>query len=521
MSTLYRAIWTDGVKQDGRAAVDQARHRVSQWALDDEQAGPLVDGETTVNRRTLRVSSLVSDDHYGFEVVATDRVGNSPARHEVWTTQVRVVSDANGVHTWVENSLETDDLARRVTVGRPRLVDDLLALPGTPKLGGSAVFTDVLAISAEEVPVLVEILRSPERTLPVIVFTEGALATDRWADWAEKVARRAGGVATVVRLDENAVTAFRRELGDLSVWGGGTRTYVPAPLEDDSDGWRHRYVPVRRMLQSEVATINRIVYNVTQLSTRRRVPAVLSMFDERTGPSEEPLELKQRLDDFEYRLEVEYDERNGVERDLAKAIGHLDRLKRKLSEQGLDSIIWELQHEDPESDDPPEAVQDTSDAVAAAQLYLSDWVVVPKTAPQDLDGIDSGPNAYAWGNTTWRGFRSLAAFAESRATGYEGDFWHWCKRGEALAWPATSKKLAMTESETIRSNDRFTASRTFPVSSDVDSSGSVIMWSHLKISEGGGDLAPRVYFFDDTGGKSQKIHIGFVGPHYLVPNTKA
>lgn len=47
------------------------------------------------------------------------------------------------------------------------------------------------------------------------------------------------------------------------------------------------------------------------------------------------------------------------------------------------------------------------------------------------------------------------------------------------------------------------------------------MLSHLKIAEGGGDLAPRIYFYDDTGGPTGKVHVGFVGPHYLMPNTKS
>jgi hypothetical protein len=47
------------------------------------------------------------------------------------------------------------------------------------------------------------------------------------------------------------------------------------------------------------------------------------------------------------------------------------------------------------------------------------------------------------------------------------------------------------------------------------------MLAHLKIAEGGGHLAPRVYFHDDTGGATGKAHVGFVGPHYLVPNKQA
>ena len=48
--------------------------------------------------------------------------------------------------------------------------------------------------------------------------------------------------------------------------------------------------------------------------------------------------------------------------------------------------------------------------------------------------------------------------------------------------------------------------------------GEITMLVHLKISEGGGNLAPRVYFYDDTNGPTKKVHVGLVGPHYLVPN---
>jgi len=68
---------------------------------------------------------------------------------------------------------------------------------------------------------------------------------------------------------------------------------------------------------------------------------------------------------------------------------------------------------------------------------------------------------------------------------------------------------------------KFTRARTFPVDSAVSPSGRQYMEAHLKVSEGGGDLAPRVYFHDDTAGPTGKVHVGFVGPHYLVHNTRS
>jgi len=79
----------------------------------------------------------------------------------------------------------------------------------------------------------------------------------------------------------------------------------------------------------------------------------------------------------------------------------------------------------------------------------------------------------------------------------------------------------MVESETVRGSSKLYAARVFGLSEQANPSGRMYMESHLKISEGGGDLAPRIYFLDDTEGATGLVHIGSVGPHHLVPNTKA
>ncbi|NLG22719.1 MAG: hypothetical protein GX555_14965, partial [Actinomycetales bacterium] len=72
----------------------------------------------------------------------------------------------------------------------------------------------------------------------------------------------------------------------------------------------------------------------------------------------------------------------------------------------------------------------------------------------------------------------------------------------------------------VESNRRLAEQRRFPVDTQVDPAGTTIMWSHLKIAEGGGRLAPRIYFHDDTRGVTGRVHIGFVGPHHYTENTK-
>ncbi|KRE65434.1 hypothetical protein ASG79_13760 [Arthrobacter sp. Soil761] len=76
--------------------------------------------------------------------------------------------------------------------------------------------------------------------------------------------------------------------------------------------------------------------------------------------------------------------------------------------------------------------------------------------------------------------------------------------GPLLGWPASTKKLSMTESEGVQTGGKFKGTRVFEVDPAVDPSDETTMLAHLKISEGGGVLAPRVYFYDDTGGATKR-----------------
>ena len=170
----------------------------------------------------------------------------------------------------------------------------------------------------------------------------------------------------------------------------------------------------------------------------------------------------------------------------------------------------------------PDTVQDIEEAVLAAQTYLADDLCLPDGAKHDLDRLVAIPQATVWGDTTWRGLRALAAYARHcREEHFSGGFWEWCNSGFPESWPATDKKLSMTESETVRNAPKFNDRRLLPVAREVHPSGRTYMYSHLKIAEGGKDLAPRVYFHDDTDGSTGKVHIGFIGPHYLMPNTRS
>ena len=525
MSVLYRAVWSDEAAADGVGVVEDMAARVAVWALESDGPTTLAEGPTELvvsqgRRRSINYRAMSPE---AFEVVVDDQ---APDDATVWTTVVRVVLADGQINALVENRMESDDLTKRVSVGRPKVVHELLEAASKPKLGSSALLTAPEAIPAAGIDILMDILADPGRTIPVIVCSEPGLSHgSEWTLWARKIATRTEGAAVVVTLDGDAVTALREALGDLAVWGGGIRVYGPTPVTDGADGWRHRYYPRTRLEDATSATIDRIVFSVAQLSARRRVPTAFGLFDVQSGLPADALdgmvpgaELEALRDQWESELDLALAERSELEKELAKATGHLSRLKDELIARGMSELLWGTQHDS--GTDVPDEVSDVSGAALAAQAYLAKWLAVPESAPRELEGIDTAPNSYAWGNTTWRGLRALAAYAEDRAGGWDrGGFWEWCAEGPLLGWPATSKKLSMSEGDTVQTG-KYASTRVFEVDPNVEGSksGEITMLAHLKIAEGGGSLAPRVYFYDDTGGKTKKVHVGLVGPHYLVPN---
>ncbi len=137
-------------------------------------------------------------------------------------------------------------------------------------------------------------------------------------------------------------------------------------------------------------------------------------------------------------------------------------------------------------------------------------------APRDIERMDESPKSELWGQRLWKHLLALDAYAEAKGPGFQA----WC---ESAGHPeaVSSKFIAMTESDTVKNSERLSRSRRFPVSTAIDPSGTMHMWSHLKPVQGGGKQIPRIYFHDDTKGDTGVVHIGFIGPHDLVPNTKA
>ena len=531
MSVLSRIQWHD--KPVGGIAhyLSGARARFTIWATSGEQS-TLPDGESPVmmadRERTVSLRSVADRGRSleGVEGVVWDKTADGWNSTTRWTVVVRVVGDDERVDVMVEDRMETSDPARRVGIARPRVVDDLLGFPGRPRLGSLPLLSAPQAIPANGVPILInDVLRLPGRLLPAVVCTQ-PYGDDggRWLARADVIAERVRGFANVFTLDREASWALRHRVGNLGVWNGCVRVYSSAPLDRESDGWRHKSFPLSRLRPSWTAGIDRVVETAAALSARLPTPPPLAIFSPSRGAEAVALDrtaaLEADLAEFVAENDTLREELEERDNEVNRLRGHLVRLREELEKAGESHVYWGAK-DDPGTD-APDTVQDIEEAILAAQSYLSEDLCLPEKAEHDLACLVASPRAAAWGNTAWRGLRALAAYARyRREMKFPGGFWEWCAEGFPEGWPATEKKLSMTESETVRQSPKFNSCRLLPVSTDVDPSGRTYMYSHLKIAEGGSNISPRIYFHDDTRGKTGKIHVGFVGPHYLMPNTQS
>jgi hypothetical protein len=215
----------------------------------------------------------------------------------------------------------------------------------------------------------------------------------------------------------------------------------------------------------------------------------------------------------------------GLREDLDVHRQLLDEAERQNDELILQLVNYQLQENSSGSDQGRTVLQVDSHPVsvrdAVSRVRQNEMQVeIPDEALKDLDRLDTGIHAIADAREVWRGLLALHLYAtdQQRENKYR-DFAHWCKRSPNIyVWSAHPQKLAMNESKSVRRDPRLRSARECPISSEVEPSGRMLMYPHLKISTGT-QHAPRLYFYDDSLGATGKIHVGFIGSHDLMPNS--
>ncbi|MCA2266299.1 hypothetical protein [Mycobacterium marseillense] len=452
---------------------------------------------------------------------------------------------------WVDVEVVGDIDVARLSVAAPKLVRELLAGCASPRVDGDALAPDRTAMTGVvDGELLAEVISRPDRTLPIIVANDSPAARAKAAQSdlyyphiVEAVRRRTLGIAAVYTVDNAAGAGLIEALGrPYGLWDGAIRVYLPdVDPAEPGNAWRHRYFTSARYARSNFVAGQAIARLLGPISAVRRPPSsypavkrllenvdtgggfdeLLQLADDQLHEADATIvELREQVkqqDEFIDDLAIDL---GAAREERAIALREIEDLRRHVL-----SLQSQLKAPDEfyarqEEQQPPATAASPTEAVDMAMSYLADRLVVPGQALHDFDDLDASPTASAWGQTLWEGLLALHAYAVDRAGGWDGGgFWEWCENSKnPRAWRATDKKLAMKESESVNNSPKLRRMREFPIASEVEPSGRLYMEAHLKVATGGGNLAPRIYFHFDA--KQCRVHVGFIGPHRLLPNTK-
>lgn len=523
---MYRALWFDDA-DDVSARLQGAVEAWLRAKFDLVLPAPGSELVEAIGPKRVRVS-VNSDNLEGLGdsielVVAEETLSPVP---ETWTTTVRGM---NGTSTsgqvWIDVNRVSDDPYANYEMAAPRfvspLIDESRQAGGAPRWGSLELRSQATAVRPDEVAALLALLEDRDRQLPVVLFRhhpdrEVALTIDD----AQAAAARLAGVALVRVLPPQAAEEFSRLVPPAyDVHPGAARAYLHAHLPPH----RHRYVPkdtVQRFRQAAAKNLAAILESSTtarrpsdELQQVRR--SLLSGGREGDQLAEYALEENERL---ERELTSERVRREQLELELELLRDDVESREEELRSvrASFRQVVGQNGGSDEQEVDLNPEVVSVQHAIDLARERLT-GLAIPDGADRDIAKLDTAREAQSWARTTWDALRALDDFARSEDR--VGSFWDWCERsGSPNAWPATPKKLAMRESETTMNSERYRRARQFPVAASIDPACRMEMQAHLKIAEGGGPLAPRVYFHDGTRADG-RVHVGFIGPHDLVPNA--
>lgn len=525
MSLLFRAIWRDDRTAVCKAAADQ----FSEW-VSEKGIGLDVPADGSVDDSLGNEISSRQAEANGVQAAQFELVEDRRADDEIWTTRLIAIDDGDQERwLWVDLERVTGDPMRRRPIAAPRLVGRLIQTGDDPRVDQVRLTATPNRINATG---LIGLIRNQERSLPIVVITEDATGgPELSARRAEKSAGMLAGAAQVMVLPGAEQDEFNSRVGEgLGIWGGAARIYMPNRGPAGLRPALHRYVTPSQMGRDAWRCAEILSALISPTATARRPPEVFERVrrELRRGHLQSDSELlrkaeldverlgRERLELLD-RIEAVENDRFDTQADYEDAVRDSTRLGQRVQQ-----LTMELagRNGDPSAFDGVElfvSPQNASEALGFARSILS-GLVIPQGVERDLPDLDCHMNCVSWGQTLWKGLLALHIYATS---GWDGNFKNWCSdSGHDLAWSSSDKKLALRESETVESSSRYREQRRFPVAETVDPTGKVLMWAHLKIAEGGGPLAPRVYFHDDTRGESGKVHIGYVGPHRYVENTR-
>ena len=171
---------------------------------------------------------------------------------------------------------------------------------------------------------------------------------------------------------------------------------------------------------------------------------------------------------------------------------------------------------------PPEEFPSFADLMGAATASLKHLAITAEPAPSAI--LDHHPKAAAWRRKTWDALRTLDAYAEARTSLLDAGQAPGPELSDVLAFARTGQPgslisaniIALAESDTVTTNERFRQARTFRVDPRTNPAGRDYFGAHIALERFKAP-APRLHFLDDTD-RTGTVYVGYLGAH--LPTSK-
>lgn len=470
-------------------------------------------------------------------------------------TTLRVLTQENEQMIWVdvENENHNGDLDQ---LDEPReLVTSLIkhseASGGNPRRGKSEFHMLLPRPTDTNISHFVREIFNSERPISIICIAQDPLhETGKTISMARRIAESYAGVSQILYLDQGGLARFQNLVGsNYSLEPGELRIFPPADPEFRTV-LAAPSIPASDIRKAKHELIDRRVLRTIQpYMLAQALPDTCEESLRLIRGFNDPLnseKLERKNTDFENLLSENQKLRinfRDVSADLEHAIEEIESLQDQLAKRDIqrrEAEEWWIQRADAleasqaesekkrlemekraisfalnESiqkfrDEETESITSVSEALLKGRQLL-DHVEIASNVSTRLEDLDNNQRAKTWGRDIWKAFLAFEAYARA---GFSGNFYQWCSSGNDFSW--FSQSTAVKESETVRKDERLYAQRVLPVSTDVEPAGKIFMESHLKFR---GSMAPRLYFFDDTKGKTRKVHVGGLDPHNRWENT--
>ena len=517
MAHVFRAIWTNHLQDIQGISENCFRN----WLLArgtpvDFKENRLVSaGEREVSYVTINKNEILGAQ---FRMVEENASGGT------WKTTLNAFAIEDRNIFWVDVDAEVEKVWQRA-IAAPRLVRSLLLAGGEPILGSDTLEVQPREVDDENsVADLLRGISNPERRVPYLVIgaPSGKIRSLVMQN-ATKTTKILAGVAQVFFVNRDFIEAVNAGLANN------------LHIEQKS---AQLLMPQVNQAPNEVRNSERFAIETSAggqepigISVARRI-GISSLW---TAPPLEWHKVKSDLDEKRKRLSKPTISKEKVKKANPEEVSiseDIDRLKdqiKDLQNQLLDAVILAIdsrdQYEQLERKVVGGLVSQIGKVVTAVNpmtatieevKLLASFVEIPERAAQGILELDSVINAAVWARDLAQLFRSMESYATAKSKNeFKGGYSQWVKtKGD---YPDT--KIANNDSEQTRKSSALSGTRIFPVDKLVNQSGQMTMVAHAKIQMKGSGQIPRVYFYDYTGGKTRKIHIGFIGPHELVPTS--